>query len=203
MTTKKSLNIIMVLTLLVVGFTVALEAGNKAAKYDFDLKDANGKQYTLSSFADSKAVAVIYVATRCPVSNAYNERMEKLYQQFKAKGISFVGVNSNVLEDVEEMKEHAAKNRLSFPIVKDLNNIVADRYEASVTPEVYLLNKKKELLYHGRIDDSSRLGNVSSKDLFNALTEVVNGKTVSVKKTKAFGCSVKRVKVKRVKKDTK
>ena len=194
MTKKKSLNIIIVLSLLAAGFTLALEAGTKAGKYDFDLKDPSGKQYTLSSFAQSKAVAVIYVATQCPVSNAYNERMEKLYQQFKTKGIAFVGINSNYFESAEEVKKHALKNRLTFPIVKDPNNVVADRYEASVTPEVYLISNKKELLYHGRIDDSRRQGNVTSSDLFNALTEVSDGKPVSVKKTKALGCTVKRVK---------
>ena len=86
------------------------------------------------------------------------------------------------------------KNGLSFPILKDVDNIVADRYQASVTPEVYILGKDGKLLYHGRIDDSRREDQVTSSDLSNALNEILSDKEVTAQKTKAFGCTIKRVK---------
>jgi len=77
--------------------------------------------------------------------------------------------------------------------LKDFRNIIADKFKASFTPEVYVLNSDFELLYHGRIDDSRKIKNVKSEDLRKALDEILAGKEVSVKNTKAFGCTIKRV----------
>ena len=71
---------------------------------------------------------------------------------------------------------------------------VADIFEASFTPEIYVLNPDFKLLYHGRIDDSRKRGKVSKQDLRNTLDKILSGKEVSVKETKAFGCTIKRVK---------
>lgn len=191
------LTIVMLILAVAGGSAISLEAGEPAAAsktFDFSLKDYNGKSYSLSDYKDSKAVVVIYVATRCPVSNAYNQRMADLYKTFKSKGFAFLGINSNKTESVEEVKEHAQKNGLSFPILKDVNNTVADRYKASVTPEVFVLGKDHKVLYHGRIDDSRRENQVTSSDLSNALLEILSGKEVTTKETKAFGCTIKRVK---------
>jgi len=190
------LMVAMVILAVAGGSAISLEAGGPAVAsktFDFSLKDYQGKSHSLSDYKDSKAVVVIYVATRCPVSNAYNQRMADLYKAFKDKGFAFLGINSNKMESVEEIKEHAQKNGLSFPILKDVDNVVADRYEASVTPEVYILGKGGKLLYHGRIDDSRRDDQVTSSDLSSALIEILSGKEVTAQTTKAFGCTIKRV----------
>jgi peroxiredoxin len=160
---------------------------------DFKLKDYNGKEHNLSDFKNSKAIVVIFVATQCPVSNAYNERMAALYNDYKNNGIQFVGINSNKQESVDEIKQHANEHKLDFVILKDDNNIIADKFQASVTPEVYVLNKDFEILYHGRIDDSRREEDVKTKDLRKALDEILTGKKVETTSTKAFGCTIKRV----------
>ena len=171
----------------------ATEAPAKQQTFDFTLKDYNGKTVSLADYQGARAVVVIFIATRCPVSNAYNKRMADLDKEFKGKNVAFIGINANKAEDAAEVKEHALKNGLDFPILKDLNNVVADRYQASVTPEVYVLDKDRKLLYHGRIDDSRREDRVTSRDLYNALTEILSGKAVTLKETKAFGCTIKRV----------
>jgi len=160
---------------------------------DFKLKDYNEKEYSLSNFKDAKAVVLIFVSTQCPVSNAYNSRMEKLYETFKDKDVVFLGINSNKEETTDKIKKHAEEKGLSFPILKDEKNKIADQLEASFTPEVYVLNNKLELLYHGRIDDSRREDEVKTQDLKNTINEILKGKEVSVKTTKAFGCTIKRV----------
>ncbi len=160
---------------------------------DFKLKDYNEKEYSLSGFKNAKAIVLIFVSTQCPVSNAYNERMEKLYQDFKDKNVVFLGINSNKEETTDKIKKHAVEKGLTFPILKDPNNKIADKLEASFTPEVFVLSKERELLYHGRIDDSRREDEVKTKDLKNSLDEILKGKEVSVKTTKAFGCTIKRV----------
>ena len=188
----------------IIGFTIFLIlllnmanlviAGEGKTFYNFKLKDYQGKEHALSDFKDSKAIVVMFIATRCPVSNAYNERMEKIYDEYKTKNIAFVGINSNKKEDEKEIAEHAKENGLNFTILKDWNNVIADKFEAQFTPEIYVLSSDKyELLYHGRIDDSRRESDVEKKDLQQALDEILNGKEVSVTETKAFGCTIKRI----------
>ncbi|MFQ5582923.1 MAG: thioredoxin family protein [Calditrichia bacterium] len=160
---------------------------------NFKLKDINGKTYSLSDFSNSNAVVVMFIATRCPYSNAYNERMVKLYQDYHPKGIEFVGINSNKTESIDEIKDHAAEHQFPFVILKDWNNNIADEFGASYTPEIFVLDSSRTILYHGRIDNSYKLKKVKTHDLRNALNEILSGKPVSVAETKAFGCTIKRV----------
>lgn len=173
-------------------FVSTYYAGEGKKYEDFKLFDYNKVEHNLSDFTKKKGIVLIFVATRCPVSNAYNSRMESLYQKYK-KDFEFVGINSNKAEDIEEIKEHAKENNLNFVILKDVNNLIADKFEASFTPEVYVLNNDFEQLYHGRIDDSRREKDVKEKDLDRTLTEIKEGKKVSINNTKAFGCTIKRV----------
>lgn len=174
-------------------FTLIYSQSERRVFEDFKLQDYTGKFYSLSDFQNSKAIVIIFVSTRCPVSNDYNSRMEKIYKEYRDKGIAFLGINSNKEETVEEIAEHAQKNNLSFIILKDYRNVIADKFKASHTPEVFVLSPKFELLYHGRIDDSRKINNVKSEDLRKALDEILSGKEVSVKETKAFGCTIKRI----------
>jgi peroxiredoxin len=160
---------------------------------DFALTDYKGNQHTLSDYIDSKAIVIIFIATRCPVSNDYNSRMEQIYSEYKNKDISFLGINSNKTEDIKEITNHAKDNGLTFTILKDEKNIVADKFGASFTPEIYVLNNEFELLYHGRIDDSRRESEVTTTDLEKALDEIISGTAVSNPRTKAFGCTIKRI----------
>lgn len=160
---------------------------------NFTLQDYNGKNHSLSDYKNSVATVILFIATECPVSNAYNERMEKIYNEYGQKGFAFLGINSNKAESVDRIKEHAEDNSLTFPILKDEKNLIADMFEASVTPEAYVLNSEFEILYHGRIDNSRNESEVVSKDLENALDEIYSGSEVSKTETKAFGCTIKRI----------
>ncbi len=159
---------------------------------DFKLPDANGKEHSLNSLKGKNGTVFIFVATRCPVSNAYNERMEALAQDYKAKGINLVGINSNVTEPASEVKTHAAERHLTFTILKDEGNKIADRFGAAKTPEAYVLDANNKLVYHGRIDNAQNPANITANDLRDALDEVVAGKQVSKTGGLAFGCSIKR-----------
>jgi peroxiredoxin len=162
---------------------------------DFTLPAAvDGRPVPLKDLlARSRAVAVIFIATKCPVSNAYNGRMAALAKEYAAKGIAVVGVNSNATEPASEVVEHAKKNGLDFPILKDPGNKVADAWGATRTPEVFLLDPKGVVLYHGRIDENQDdPKSVQSPDLRNALDAVLAGRPVPKAETKAFGCTIKR-----------
>jgi peroxiredoxin len=167
-----------------------------AAAPDFTLPAASdGKSVALKDLlAKNKAVAVIFVATKCPVSNAYNDRMAALGKDYAAKGIAVVGINSNKAELAPEVAAHAKEHGFTFSVVKDEGNKVADAYGAQKTPEVFVLSPKGDLLYHGRIDESQDdPKGVKSPDLRNALDAILAGKAVPAPETKAFGCTIKRV----------
>jgi len=160
----------------------------------FTLTSPNGKSYSLADARqDEKATVVMFIATQCPVSNAYNERMVRLAQDYAPKKVRFLGVNANKQESVEEVAKHAKAHQFPFPVLIDVGNAVADRYDARVTPHVYLIDDKGILRYRGRIDDSQDESGIKSQDLRAALDAVLAGKPVPTPETRAFGCTIKRM----------
>ena len=159
---------------------------------DFTLPDADNKERSRKSLAGKNGTVLLFIAVQCPVSNDYNERMEKLAQDYKARGVAVIGINSNVAEDAAAVKAHAEKNKLSFPILKDPANKIADRLGAKVTPEAYFLDSSNKLIYHGRIDNARNAAQLETSDLRNALDAALGGKAVEKTEAKAFGCSIKR-----------
>jgi len=159
---------------------------------DFTLPDVDGKEHSLKSLMGNKGVVIIFIATKCPVSNAYNQRMEQLAQDYKAKGVTVIGINSNFNESATDVKAHAAEKDLTFTILKDEGNKIADRLGANRTPEAYVLDANNKLVYHGRIDNSQRAEGITSNDLRDALEEMAAGKAVTKTGGAAFGCSIKR-----------
>jgi peroxiredoxin len=160
---------------------------------DFKLPDADGAEHSLKSLTGKHGAVILFVATKCPVSNAYNDRMEKLAQDYKARGINVIGINSNNTEPASEVKSHAGEKHLTFTILKDDGNKIADRLGATRTPEAYVIDASGKLVYHGRIDNSQNTANITSSDLREALDEMLGGKPVTKTGGAAFGCTIKRV----------
>lgn len=159
---------------------------------DFSVKDLKGNPVPFSSVKGDVTV-VTFIATQCPVSNAYNERMKAVYNDYSQKGVHFVFVNANRTEPAAEVAEHAARHGFPFPVYKDDSNTVADRFGASVTPEAYVIDRMGTLVYHGSIDDSQEVRRVRTERLRTALDAVLAGRPVPQAETKAFGCTIKRV----------
>jgi peroxiredoxin len=193
------------LALVIAGALVMLSAGTRAARADasagvtigatvedFTLPDADGVAHSLASLRGKNGTVLIFMATRCPVSNGYNERMEKLAADYKARGINVVGINSNVSEPAAEVKSHAAEKHLTFTILKDEGSKLADRLGAQRTPEVYFLDAGNKLVYHGRIDTAQNIESVTANDLREALDAALAGKPIAKTEAKAFGCTIKR-----------
>jgi thiol-disulfide isomerase/thioredoxin len=158
---------------------------------DFQVLDLEGGGTHSFSSLKGDTTVVIFIATRCPVSNAYNQRMEALYKDYSEKGVKFVFVNANFNEPAREVAEHARQVGFTFPVYKDSGK-VAERFDAQVTPETYLIDKQGVMRYHGAIDDSQNEARIRKQSLRAALDEVLAGKRVSVAETKAFGCTVNR-----------
>jgi peroxiredoxin len=123
--------------------------------------------------------------------------MAQLAKDYSAKGITFLGINSNKTEPVEEVAQHAREKGLDFTILKDTDNKVADLYGASVTPEAYVIDKNGAVRYHGALGSSGRPTTdpavANSNEIRAALDQLLAGQNITQAKTKAFGCSIKRV----------
>ena len=133
-----------------------------------------------------------YYKTLEAVASLYAITKDKRLDEEMDKAIAVIGINSNVAEDAPAAKSHAAEHKLSFPILKDSGNKIADKLGAQVTPEAYFLDASNKLLYHGRIDNARNAANIESNDLRNALDAALAGKAVEKTEAKAFGCSIKR-----------
>jgi peroxiredoxin len=179
--------------LLITSAVFALDAGDKAA--DFALKNGGGQEVKLADFS-GKNVVVIFISTKCPYSQAFNKVMADLSKDYAAKGITVIGINSNKAETAADVAAHA-KEHLKFQVLKDEENKVADLYGAQVTPEAFVIDGKGMIRYHGALGNSKSpttdASRANSDDIRSALDELIAGKQIAKDKTKAFGCSIKRV----------
>jgi peroxiredoxin len=163
----------------------------------FALKDAAGEEWSLKTLKDKKAVVVVFVGTECPVNNAYLPKLTELRKAYQEKGVEVVAVNSNRQDTAQRVGEHAKQLKLTYPVLKDEGNVVADLFGARRTPEAFLLDDKHVIRYRGRIDDQYgigfRRGEPTKKDLVAALDAVLAGQDVKTAETEVSGCLIGRV----------
>ena len=159
---------------------------------DFQVRDLDGKAVAFSSLKGPVTV-VTFIATQCPVSNSYNQRMTDLYKDYTARNVKFIFVNANRSEAAGEVRDHAKRVGFPFAVYKDPDNALADRFDAQVTPESFVIDNSGIIRYHGSIDDSMNESRVHTRPLRAALDALQAGKPVPSNETKAFGCTIKRV----------
>ena len=169
----------------------------ESIKPAFSLPDARtGKPVALADFKDKKAVVVVFLGTQCPINNAYLPRLAELAKEYEGKGVQFLGVNSNRNDTPAAVAEHARKNEISFPVLKDSRNKVCDLLGAKRTPEVVVLDAQGNVKYRGRIDDQvgydHRRAKPGKQELVDALDAVLAAKPVAVAQTEVAGCLISR-----------
>jgi peroxiredoxin len=173
---------------------------------DFALPGVDGKVHRLRDYASAKILAVVFECNHCPVSQLYESRIEKLYHDFRNKGVAFVAINPNnpksirlnelgytdVTDSLEEMKIRTAYRNIEWPYLYDgETQAVSIKFGVVATPHIYLFDQARKLQYQGRIDDNQREDLVKTEDARNALDAMLAGKPVPVTDTKAFGCTTK------------
>ena len=195
--------IVTVLYLSVTGVGFAEDAKKKveldAIVKDFTLKNADGSPHTLYKLSEEKpATVILFFATQCPIATDYVERIVTLVKAYDEKKVQFIGINSNKQETIAEILEYSKKHGFKFPILKDPENKIADYFGARRTPEVFLLDTERVLRYAGAIDNSPK--EPTKNYLRDALDLVIGGKEIpkTSKKTRAIGCTIKRVRKKDV-----
>ena len=158
----------------------------------FSLPDIAGNTQSLKGLSGKNGAVVIFLSAQCPVVKGYVERINLLAADYQAKGINFVGINSNATEDLNWVKSNATENGYKFPVLIDKGNILADKLGATVTPEAFYVDAHGVLLYHGAIDNDKSGKNITDTYLKAAFDSSLTGKKIERTSANAFGCTIKR-----------
>jgi thiol-disulfide isomerase/thioredoxin len=165
----------------------------------FSLPDTvSGKTISLKEIASDKATVIMFICNHCPYVIHVNEELVRLANDYTAKGVAFVAISSNDVENYpedgpEHMKIHAKNVKYPFPYLYDESQNVARAFDAACTPDFYVFDASLKLVYRGRLDDSRpRSGTpLTGKDLRTALDDVLSGNPVSEKQYPSGGCNIK------------
>ena len=165
---------------------------------DFQLPDPAGKHYSLASFKDKPALLVIFMCNHCPYVKHVRAGLAQLANDYQPRGVGIVGINANDAKNYPDdspakMAVEATAAGYTFPYLFDDSQAVAKAYHAACTPDFFLFDRGRRLVYRGQFD-ASRPGNgipVTGKDVRAALDAVVAGKPPSTLQSASMGCNIK------------
>jgi peroxiredoxin len=165
---------------------------------DFQLPDTDGKITSLTSYKDKAALVVIFMCNHCPYVVHIRSGLAQLAQDYQPRGVAIVGINANdaqkyPADSPAKMKEEVENAGYTFPYLFDETQAVAKAYRAACTPDIFLFDRGRRLVYRGQFD-ASRPGNgfpMTGKDLRAALDAVLAGKPTSTLQVASIGCNIK------------
>jgi peroxiredoxin len=165
---------------------------------DFKLMNVDGREVELADFAGKPALLVMFMCNHCPFVIHVAEELARLTSEYMARGVAVVGINSNdtaahPADSPERMVAEAEERGYPFPYLFDETQEVAHAYRAACTPDFFLFDQDRKLVYRGQLDDS-RPGNgvpVTGKDLRAALDAVLAGKKPAEEQRASLGCNIK------------
>ncbi len=161
------------------------------------LVDPRGNEFSFASVRGTRLTVIAFLGTECPLAKLYGARLEALSKQYRNRGVKFVGICSNEQDSQQDVSEFVRQHELTFPVLKDRHQQVADQLKAIRTPEVFLLDHDRTVVYWGRIDDQYAIGikkaGPKRADLKIAIDESIAGKAVSVPIAESVGCHIGRV----------
>lgn len=163
----------------------------------FTLNDYRGATVKSEDFSQGKCAVVAFLGTECPLAKLYGPRLQVLATEFESQGVKFLAINSNQQDSISDISAYVKEHGIQYPILKDPGHKVADLFQATRTPEVFVISPIGEILYRGRIDDQYIVGVQRDKpqreDLRQALSDILAGRTVAVAQTEPIGCLIGRV----------
>ena len=176
--------------------SIMLPLGTEAPA--FQLPDTQGKTISISDFRDAPALLVVFMCNHCPYVKHIRESLVELVKEYQAKGVAVVAISANDVDaypddSPELMARDAETYGYTFPYLYDQTQQVARAYKAACTPDFFLFDRDRRLVYRGQID-SSRPGNdkpLSGEDLRAALEAVLAGGQISAQQKPSMGCNIK------------
>ena len=174
---------------------MTLRLGDEAPP--FDLPGVDGRNHALSDYSQAPALAVVWSCNHCPYVQAWEGRMKAIQADYGGRGFRLVAINSNDADaypedSFEEMQKRARAQEFNFDYLFDADQAVVGAYGAERTPEVFLFDGDRRLVYHGAIDDSRNEDAVTSHWLRDAIDAVLAGNQPDPADTMPVGCTVKR-----------
>lgn len=166
---------------------------------DFTLPDTvSGRELSLQELKGEQATVVMFICNHCPFVKHVNKELVRLANDYSQKGVSFIAINSNDVENYpddspENMKRTAGELGYPFPYLYDETQDIARAYSAACTPDLSIFDKDLKCVYRGQLDDS-RPGNdipPSGKDIRAALDNILAGEPVSADQRPSIGCNIK------------
>ena len=165
---------------------------------DFELPDPSGTVHRLADHGDAPALLVMFICNHCPYVVHVREELARLGRDYGPRGVGIVGINANDVENYpddrpDRMAVFAEENGFSFPYLYDESQAVARAYQAACTPDFFLFDADRKLVYRGQLD-GSRPGNhvpVTGTDLRAALDAVLAGEAVPADQLPSLGCNIK------------
>ena len=173
---------------------------------DFALPGIDGKIHRLRDYSSSPVLMVVFTCVHCPTAQLYESRVQRLYDDYRDKGVAMVAINPNdplaaspselgytdVADSLEGMIIRAKYRHITYPFLSDAaTQSVAQAYGPVATPHVFIFDKDRKLRFEGRIDDNQNQARAKVQDTRNALDAVLAGKPVEVTHTPVFGCTTK------------
>ena len=165
---------------------------------DFELVNVDGQTCTLETFADAKALLVIFLCNHCPYVIHLADALAQFAQEYQPRGVAVVGISSNDVakypQDSPEQMVHEAEARgYTFPYLFDEDQSVAKAYRAACTPDFFVFDGDRQLVYRGQFDDSRPKSEtpITGSDLRAALDALLAGKAVSTEQKPSMGCNIK------------
>ncbi|MEX2307488.1 MAG: redoxin domain-containing protein [Pirellulales bacterium] len=163
---------------------------------NFRLPDRMGKEHALADFAAQDLVVVAFLGTECPLAKLYAVRLQAITEEYAERGVAVLAVMANVQDSLTEIAAFVERHKITYPVLKDKRNKVADLFAAERTPQVFVLDRQRTVRYQGRVDDQYLVGIVRDKptreDLRLAIDELLSGNSVSVAETVSSGCIIGR-----------
>lgn len=186
------LNLFKFSTFFVLAFFTGLAVAAEPVAVNWDELSSVGNESVAMS--DAKWKVVCFLGAECPLARLYGSRLESLGEEFGGQAVRVVGINSNPQDSVADVNRYIDEHELSFPIIKDSDQSLAQTFGATRTPEVFVLDATDHVRYQGRIDDQYEPGISRSEptkhDLRNAIEALVAGRKVPNAKTDAVGCLI-------------
>ena len=163
----------------------------------FSLPGVDGETRSLDSFSDAQLLVVVFTCNHCPYAIASEDRLIELQRDYADRGVQIVAINPNDAvnypdDSFDKMKERAAAKGFNFPYLRDESQDVARAYDAACTPDIFVFDRDRKLLYNGRIDDNwQQPARITRNDLREVLDAALEGKTVDFQHVASMGCSIK------------
>lgn len=164
---------------------------------DFKLPGVDGRTYTKKDFLNYKPLVIVFMCNHCPYVKAIEDRLITLASDLKELGVNMVGISSNDAEtypddSFENLKKRAEEKNYPFIYLYDESQDVARQFGAICTPDYFVYDHRAKLAYRGRLDDSwKEPGSVQKRELYDAVIQLAQGKTISHPQIPSMGCSIK------------